>query len=254
MGMGLHINMKHIFVFCILISVSACSEKITATAVPTTAKDIQHAQNEAFGAFDPLTIQQGEFVYMIHTQEVFSSQEPVEALISEESLNIVERVDHVDYVEFTLVKEVIDHQQTDSPHFKFKDVLYVARPVEESNETPTLVKKEDTPEENTSPASVAFYNLLIKKETVRKLAKVIEHEPCNEADGSCNISVTKITYDVYFTNPPEQPQITSVEMWISQEVPYMAAVLKNCFKAVISIGEARPAIRQCTTVLDYRYK
>lgn len=217
------------------------------TPLPTTVEEIQDAQDEAFGNADPASIKAGEFVYTIETQQVFSSQVPVESLLQEESITVTERIDFPNYIEFTIVKEVIDHMQSGSPHFKFKDVLYLGKSMEKDEvAAPELA---DTP-----PISIEYYNLKKTVEIMRKPRKVLERDPCNESDGSCNILVHKISYDARITVPPAQAQITNVEIWISQQVPYLAAVLQNCFRTVAVIEDARPLIRQCTTVIDYKFE
>jgi len=241
--------MKRLFTLLICLSVFACAkEEDAVTAVPTTPEDIQKAQDEAFGAANPLNIKAGEFVYTIETQQVFSSQEPTESLLQEESLTITDRQDFPDYVEFTLVKEVIDHTQPDSTHFKFKDVIYLEKNQDAKDEA-------EAPElEDPNGISVEYFNLRTTIEPMRKPKKVLERDPCNEDDGSCNILVHKISYDVRVTVPPEKPQISQVETWISPQVPYLAAVLQNCFRTVAVIDDARPLVRQCNTVIDYKFE
>lgn len=229
-----------------------CAEKgDVPQAIPTTSEEIEKAQSEAFGSISPQNIKAGEFVYTLKTQQVFSSQEPQESLLEEESITITDRIDYVDYIEFTLVKELIDHTQPDSPHFKFKDVLYLAK-------TPQDLAKEDEPTspeiEDPSGISIEYFNLKVVADKVRKPAKVLEREPCTEGDGSCFINVKKITYDVRITVPPEKPFTSGVEVWISQDVPYLAAVLKSCMTTVAIIDDARPLVIQCTQVADYKFQ
>jgi hypothetical protein len=229
-----------------------CAKKEDAvTAIPTTAEEIDKAQAEAFGDTDPFKIKTGEFVYTIKTQQVFSSQEPQEVLLEEESVTITDRVDYVDYVEFTLVKELIDHTQPNSPHFKFKDVIYLARQSEVQDEEETV----ETPDlQDPNDVVVEFFNLKVVADTIRKPAKVLEREPCVDNEPACFINVKKITYDVRVTVPNEQPITSSLEIWISRDVPYLAAVLKSCFKTVAIIDDSRPLVVQCTQVVDYKFE
>jgi hypothetical protein len=229
-----------------------CAKKEDAvTAVPTTAEDIDKAQAEAFGDIDPFSIKTGEFVYTIKTQQVFSSQEPQEALLEEEGITITDRIDYANYVEFTLVKELIDHTLPDSPRFKFKDVLFLSRETENQNAEEPV----DTPDlEDPSGVAIEFFNLKVVPDTIRKPAKVLEREPCVDNEAACFIAVKKITYDVRVTLPQEQPITSSLEIWISNEVPYLAAVLKSCFKTVAIIDDSRPLVVQCTQVVDYKFE
>lgn len=247
--------MKSLLSILAILALFACAKKEDAvTAVPTTPEEINKAQTDAFGDVSALNIQQGEFVYTMKTQEVFSSQEPQATLLEEESLTITERVDYLDYVEFTLVKELVDHTQTDSPHFKFKDVLYLAKNPQ-PDEQPVDEEETDAPEvQDPNEVVVEYFNLKVVGEDIRKPAKVLEREPCIEGDGSCFIHVKKITYDIRVTVPPEPPQTSSVETWISQDVPYLAAVLKSCFRVVAIIDDSRPLVRQCTQVVDYKFQ
>lgn len=239
--------MKSFGLLFLILSLIGCSkEDDVRAATPTSAEDIQKAQDEAFGNINPATIKAGEFVYTLETQQVFSGQTPVETLLTEESITITERLEYPDYIEFTVVKEQIDHTQSGSPHFKFKDVLYLGKDT----------KSDVAPSEadDASPVSVDYFNLQSSVSKLRKPRKVLEREPCNEDDGSCYLRVHKISYDARITAPPALPQITNVEMLISQEVPYLAAVLQNCFRTLVMIDDARPLILQCTTVVDYKFE
>lgn len=260
--------MKRLLLALSFVMVISCSpDKESPQAVPAKIEDIQKAQGEAFGSIRPQDIQAGEFVYTITSQQIFSSQEPAEALLQEDSMTMIEKLDMGDYYEFTAIRERIDHTQPDSPKYKFKDVLYVGKEESASVEEPPMEEppvEEIPPPAQETPADTAdtaeptikveYFNLKTSSELVRKPQKVLERDPCNEADGSCLITIQKITYDIRVTVPDEVPRITSVELWISQEVPYLAAVLKNCFKTVITIESARPLIQQCTTVMDYKFQ
>lgn len=251
--------MKRLSLLSFILLFVACSpDKKEATAVPTTAQDIQKAQDEAFGTKSPFSIQAGEFVYTVRTQQIFSSQEPAESLLEEQSITVVDRQDLGQYIEFTIVKEQIDHSLPDSPHYKFKDVLYLEKSAEEIAKGSLLPKEEAPAEpptlEDPNPVSVDFFNLKVVEETVRKPQPVLDREPCNESDGTCSIKMFKITYDIRVTIPPQLPQTSSIETWISQDVPYLAAVYKSCFKTVLVIDDARPVVRQCTSVVDYKFQ
>ena len=93
--------------------------------VPTTAENINKAQQDYLSLIDPSKIQKGEYAYFIKSQQVYSGQqEPSETLMEEESLSVLDRTDYTDYFEITLQKEVIDHLSEGSPHSIFKDVFY----------------------------------------------------------------------------------------------------------------------------------
>lgn len=255
--------MKRLLLALSFVMVISCSpDKESPQAVPAKIEDIQKAQGEAFGSIRPQDIQAGEFVYTITSQQIFSSQEPAEALLQEDSMTMIEKLDMGDYYEFTAIRERVDHTQPDSPKYKFKDVLYVGKEETASVEEPPMedvppLAKENPADSDSNPEptiKVEYFNLKTSSELVRKPQKVLERDSCNETDGSCLITIQKITYDIRVTIPDEVPRITSVELWISQEVPYLAAVLKNCFKTVITIESARPLIQQCTTVMDYKFQ
>jgi len=118
-------------------TILSCSpDQESPQAVPTTPEAIQKAQDDVLGTRHPQEILAGEFVYTITTQHVFSSQEPSESLLEEEAMTITEKIDWGDYIEFTAVREKIDHTQPDSPKYKFKDILYVAKKLETTSEAP----------------------------------------------------------------------------------------------------------------------
>lgn len=254
-GLGFHlILMKYLLFALFFLVFNNCSpDKQDVQAVPTTASDIDKAQKIAFGIKTPESILAGEFVYTLKTQQIFSSQEPTESLLDEQAITVVERNDFGNYIEFTIVKEHIDHTLPDSPVSKFKDVLLLKIKEESSSPEQSSDGSDNLPElEDPSPIVVEFFNLKVKQEQIRKPKLVTDRDPCDETNVSCLIDVSKITYDVRVTLPPELPRITSFETWISQDVPYLAAVLKNCFQTVLTIDSARPVIRQCTTVVDYK--
>jgi hypothetical protein len=244
--LGLGLYLKILVRFCILFFLTSCSsDSPQAPAVPTTADEINKAQQAALSLADPTRIQIGEFVYFLKTQEVYTGQqEPSVNLMEEEGLTVVNRVDYPGYLELTLEKEVIDHLTAGSPHSLFKDVFYVATEPQPPSEDPV----------ETAPANpnVKFYNLVQNDEKLRKPQKVIDKEPC-VLEQDCFLNVKKISYDVVFLDP-ENPQTTKVEAWFSPEVPYFATVLKSCYTTVVSVDTARPLVRQCKSVFDYQFK
>lgn len=217
--------------------------------VPTTSKEISKAQQQILAAADPLTIQKGEFVYFIKSQEVYTGQQsPSVSLMEEEALTVLDRVDGPGYLQITMQKEVIDHLTEGSPQSLFKEIFYIGTEPQEENEN------DDTNEDNTDSedSQIKFYNLKVTDEVLAKPKKVQEKEPCaNEKD--CLLDVKKVAYDIVFQDP-QNPQTTKVETWISTQVPYFASILQSCFTTVISVDTARPLVRQCKSVFDYEFK
>ncbi len=250
LGLGLHL--KRGALSCILILLLGCSEDSpTVERVPTTADQINKAQQEALSLVDPLKIKKGEFAYFIETQEIYTGQQdPSISLMEEESLTVLERVEGPGYLEITVQKEVIDHLTDGSPHSVFKDVFYVSTtpysPDEPEDGEP------DAPSDEPENSQVQFFNLKVVDERISKPKKVIEKYPCATED-ECSINVKKISYDVVFTDPAA-PQTTKVETWLSSEVPYFSSILKNCYTTVVSVETARPLVRQCKSVLDYQFE
>jgi hypothetical protein len=245
--MGFHL-IRSIGTAVFLFLCSGCDDdKASVPMEPTSAEKINKAQQDYLSLISPLKIQQGEFVYFIKSQEVYTGQqEPSVTLMEEESLNVIERKEFPGYIEITLQKEVIDHLTEGSPHSIFKDVFYLETKGKTKNETLTeSTASEEKPE-------VLFYNLKATDVLVSKPAKVLEKEPCPNSK-ECLLKARKISYDIVFTDPLN-PQTTKVEAWLSLDVPYFASILKSCYTTVISIDTARPLVRQCKSVFDYQFK
>lgn len=220
-----------------------CSDSPSAPRVPTSAQEINKVQREILAKSDPANIQKGEFSYFIESQEIFTGQQnPSVSLISEEGITILDRFDGPGYVEITLQKEVIDHLQDGSPHFIFKDVFQFST-------EPAPVDEDADP--GTPDPLIKFYNLVVRDEVFKKPAKVLEKQPCEQPQ-DCFLSIKKVSYDIVFEDPAN-PQTTKVEAWFSTEVPYFATILKSCYSTIVSIDTARPLVRQCKSVLDYRF-
>lgn len=217
--------------------------------VPTTSKEISKAQQQILAAANPLSIQKGEFVYFIKSQEIYTGQQnPSVSLMEEEALTVLDRVDGPGYLQITMQKEIIDHLTEGSPHSLFKEVFYIGTEPLDVNEEEA--ENEDNADSENS--QIQFYNLKITDEVLEKPAKVKEKEPC-VTQQDCLLAVKKVAYDIVFLDP-ENPQTTKVETWISTQVPYFSSILKSCFTTVISVDTARPLVRQCKSVFDYEFK
>lgn len=222
-----------------------CSKNTSGPAkTPTTAAEINKAQQVFFEQIDPLLIQQGQFVYFLKTQEVYTGQlNPSTNLMEEESITVDEVSDLSSYLEVTIKKEVIDHLTEGSPHSLFKDVFYLAKgpaPVDDGGDS--------------SPANsqVQFYNLKTADILVNKPEQVLQKEPCTDPQG-CQLRVKKISYEIALEDP-QNPRATQVEIWLSADVPYFATILRSCYTTVVTIDSSRPLVRQCKSVFDYRWK
>lgn len=207
-------------------------------------EEINKAQGVALSEIDASQINEGEFVYFIKSQEVYTGQqEPSKTLLEEESITVIEKKTYSDFIEYTLIKEVIDHLSEGSPHSKFKDVIGFSK-------VPSTTPSDPDPSPPEIPETIKFYNLKTSFDRIPRPQKVIDREPCKSSDG-CLLNIKKISYDISFNEGKPDAQTTSVEIWISSEVPYFASILKNCFVTVIAVDTARPLVRQCKTVFDY---
>lgn len=224
-----------------------------------SAEEIEKAENDVFSMVNPMGIETGEFAYFIRTQEIFSTQEPAKSIMEEEGLTVVDREDHPEYFILTTFREVIDHVSEDSPHYKFKDVYGVLKPGAEKplpdNSTKKLNLLNDTEEieQPENAISITFHNLNKREILVSKPQKVLERDPC-PAGEDCRIKAMQLTYDVVIQEAGKAPQKNSVELIVSNQVPYFASVLKSCITAVLEIDNTRPLVRQCRSIHDYQYK
>jgi len=270
MGFHMKLTLRLAALVLAAIAVASCKDKASSTDTPATFDDINNAQNDALEKSDPYSIQAGQYVYTLTTQELHSSDQPLENLIEESSFNVLEREEFGDHFEITTLKEVIDHLASDQPHYKFKNVMGMdyATPTDPSDPSapskPTagagakliatawrdrLHKMDDGTEDGDT--TVDFYNLRVEHAKVPRPQKVIDASPC--PDGSdCDLNVTKIFYDAVITRPGEAPEREQFENWYSTDVPFFASVLKSCIKVLVKMDDALPLIRQCDVVYDYR--
>jgi hypothetical protein len=229
------------------------------------AEDIYNAQTEAFNKTDPLLIKQGQYVYTIVTQELYSSQEPIENMTSERSVNVIQREEFGDHFDITTIDEAIDYTFADKPHFKIKNVYSIEYPVTSvaafaSQTTEKLLLKKldgkvlpfDDAGDDEGP-SYSYYNFKISHEKVDPPKKVMETSPCAEG-ADCRINVTKMAYDVVITEPGVEAQRRHFDLWVSPDVPYFASVLKSCMTTMVQIDTSFPLLRLCDTVYDYRFE
>jgi hypothetical protein len=232
--------------------------------VPTTASDVNDAENKVFDQVDVTNIQAGEYVYILKTQELHSSQEPVENLIQEEGVTITEREEFTDHFDVTVVKEQIDYLAKDKPHYKFKNVYTIdyattppppgTEPSDTEVSQKALLRRVSAPIQalSTSPqVTLSYFNLKVQKQKMAPPKKVLEHDPC-PTGSDCKINVTVINYDVVVTEEGQEPQKNKLEVWISSEVPYFATILKSCITTLVKVDDSRPLVRQCQSVYDYQ--
>lgn len=243
------------------IALSACEDnKDKGLGVPTTIDAIVEAQQKALSHINPATIRQGEFVYILKTQEIYSSQDPISNLIEEEGQTVTERLDFPDYFEITMVTETVNHLEEGKPHNKFKDVFAIGvapPPPVENKPSPSilLLRQMSEPAQSLSEqddVKISFYNLNVRPGKIAKPAKVLERDPC-PADADCRLNATILSYDLVAAGPSIGVQKNKMEVWISSEVPYFASILKTCIAAVIKVETANPLVRQCSFVHDYQY-
>ncbi len=245
---------------------ASCKNEDSSGTTDQVAKieDIIAAQTKAFDNVDPYGIQKGEFVAILKTQELYSSQEPIKNLVEEIGLTITEREEFGTHFDITLIKESVDHTKNDKPHFKFKDVYTIEYPqsvkaaFDQSSRAsrPLLMQQlHDQVYELATGAStetqIEYLNLRVLKEKIAPPKQVLTHTPCPEGQ-DCRLNVTKIFFTVNITSPGEASTRYDMEQWISPDVPYFSAILKNCLTTLIKVDTAMPAIRQCDSVYDYR--
>lgn len=251
------------FTIAALIFIAGCSKDEEASSdIPATPEDIMDAQDKALGDADPLQIKAGQFVYILKTQELHSSQEPIENLIEETAITVTEREEFGDYFDVTVIKEIVDYVQPDKPHYKFKNIYSIDYPAPFETDFAPKASKEHLMKQMSDKvkalagedeAEVNYYNLKVEKVKMSPPSKVLEHHPCAEG-ADCRINVTKLFFDVIVSIPGEDPQRNQFELWASSEVPYFATILKSCVMTVIKVDTALPLIRQCESVYDYRFE
>lgn len=211
----------------------------------TSADTIFEKQEELLAQRDPETIQEGDFVSFLSTQQVFTGQRPTENLVEEEGITVTEREEFEEFFFITTQREVIDHTLENKPSFKFEDTMGFYK---EGFGPEDLATEEEVEQR----AQVVYQNLSVEEILYPRPQSVKEREPC-PVGLDCRIPASRLTYEQLIPESEGNPsQRILVEVVISLNVPFFATILSNCVSTVVVVEDSRPLVRQCKTVYDYQ--
>jgi hypothetical protein len=256
-----------LFLSCVFL-LSCNKDKDNSVGPEVDGQEIQDTLNKALGQSDPLTLQVGEFVYTLRTQEIFAGDTPTRLLLEEEGITVTDREVDGDTLIIGIVRELVDHSDPASPHNKFKDVYYLKNPDVPAAEltspdvaaTKALALFDDpagTDDSTTddvvyeAPITYTYHNFITREEKVPRPTKVSDREPC-PADQDCSLNATHLYYDAVAHQEGQPDRKMQFELLITTDTPYFGNFLKNCVTTLASVEDVRPLVRQCNSVYDYQ--
>ena len=228
---------------------------------PTTVEAIQRAQNAAVSSLNPNSVKLGETSHMVETQEIVTTQGPLNSLVSEwvTRVQLIEELPEA--VLLTITRDFIDHTDPDKPKYEFQDVLGfektkdVSQTKAEDLSLSMRLFSSDTPaqkSESIQITNVTFHNLINQKVTVTPPPLVRDSTDCRGLS-PCSITADQINYDIVFYMSDGTTAKHQVEWLISPQVPFFSAVLKQCASTIIPVDNVRVLVKQCQQVVDFTF-
>ncbi len=258
--------MKKLVLWLVLPVLLACERKAgdTSRGPQTNPTAIKALQNSFISELDPYSIQKGQKVHYIESQEIISSQQPIKAFSKEWTTKVTEVENLPEERIITTYKTVIDKLWDKDFPYIFKGVYFL-----EQVETMRLLNQldQDDPDrysmksilnqlaekgqvEEKEIKGVAFHNLKHSEAVLIPPELVQQDENCKGLE-NCRINGNIITYDVVFLLGDDKTQTHRVEWVISKDVPFFAAILKQCSTSVVPIENLRVLVKQCNEVVDF---
>ena len=227
----------------------------------TSVAEIEKAQDLALQDLDPGSIQQGQKVYKIETQEVFSTQAPIKNLSKEWTTEVTQVNDEGHQKIVTTLKKV---RETDDDFiYEFKNVYAFDRMVNFEAHQETHTESHSTEQAYLSLQSgslqlsnqiegVAFHNLQSVPVTLQPPEKVKNSPDCRGLK-DCQIQATLIAYNVVFQLTDGSTQTHNVEWYVTNQVPFFAGLFKQCATSLVPIENVSVLVKQCTEVVDFNW-
>ncbi len=227
----------------------------------TSPTEINKAQERSLAKLDPYEIKQGQTVHFTETQELISSQAPIKVL-SKEWLTEVKLIENQPEERIlTNYKTVTDRLWDKDFVYVFKGVYYLEQveslelldQLDQNRYSMTSILhqlQEQGRVEETEIEGVAFHNLKEQSVTIVPPDLVKNAKNCKGIKG-CRLQGDRITYDVVFLLKGGGTQTHNVEWLISPDVPYFAAILKQCSTTIVPVDNQRVLVKQCNEVVDF---
>ncbi len=233
----------------------------TTYGPPTTESAIKSARDRMIAKLNPYTIQQGQRVHSIESQQVISSQSPVKLLSKEWVTEVVDVSELETERSLTTHKTVTDKLWDKDFIYKFK-TAYSLQKVESLDLLDQLDEKrlhlsstvanlaEANGIEKATVKGFGYSNLSERRVTLVPPQLVKEAENCKGLPG-CRIEADQLTYDIVFLLDDGTTQTFNIEWLVSNQVPFFAGLLKDCNTTVAKIESLRVLVKRCTEVVDF---
>ncbi len=255
--------MKVFFLAALCLSLLSCEREPAKSnfGPPTSLQAIADAQQASILKLDPYSIQQGQRVHSIESQEVISSQGPAKLLSKEWVISVTHVEDFQEEHRITTHKEMTDKLWDKEFVYEFKDVISLPQLDSFSAFDPsgldryslsnTLLRLREAGEvQEKDIDGVAFHNLQ-KQEVVLVPPELVKSASKCKGLPDCRIRADKISYDIIFRLTDGSTQRHTVEWFISAEVPFFAALLKHCATTVLPVESLRVLVKQCNEIVDF---
>ncbi len=253
---------KYLLIGIMAFSNLSCQrEPAKTTEQITNASEIERAQNKSLSKLNPYSVNPGQWIHFVETQEVISSQGSSSFLSKEWTTEVgqVEKLEHATLL--TLFKKVTDYLKDKDFIYEFKNVLSL-QPEQMSEAlaplndhyhslSHTTDRLKPNNQNDTEVVGVQYQNLQVKRVSLSPPQKVKEAPNCASLP-QCKLEGDLITYDIVFLFDDESTQRHSIEWIISEQVPFFAGLLKQCSTSFIPIDNLRVLVKQCREVVDFK--
>jgi hypothetical protein len=224
-------------------------------------KTIIAAQEKYLNELNPYTIEQGQRVHSIETQELITAQGPQKIVTKEWTTEVIE-VDNDPETRFIKThKQVIDRTWDEDFIYEFKS-LYFLRQIDSlqlldqldlnrlsmSSLISRSLKANQVASEEVD--GISFQNLN-EQEVMLVPPELVKNSENCKGIPDCRIPANVMTYDIVLRMKDGTRRTQKIEWIISGEVPYFASLLKDCASTVLTIEGIRVLIKQCSEVVDF---
>ena len=263
----------------LLLSCQNEDEDLNDFGPQSTMDEINEALTTGINLADPGSINVGDFIHRLNDQSFSTSNGKQSALIQESGYNVVSKVETSEEIKFTLVREVIDYTQDEVQKNTFESELVISLVAPESatsEKVDTLLEQNKTRvirqyEKSIYPgafnksgwqvkafnATVTYHNLSTAQKTIDVPARVLDRENCGGVP-TCKINVFVVVYDEVVRASEKSAERFRNEYYFSNEIPYSPYngelnILQNCFTGIGRVENSRLLLKQCSSVIDFRF-
>jgi hypothetical protein len=222
---------------------------------------IQSTLVQALSLADPLNIRERDFVHIVHSQRYLTPGGPQANIISELGINIWNFEETEDWIAYTLVEEEVRYQSDGTQKtVVFEDDIVVSkRPLNQNAaSTSSLATSHlqkfagnySTLQPQSSPRA-SYHQLRVAEKTVPPPFPVQQKQGC-EGLQDCKITVFEVRFNEVIWQG-DSPTIYQHHYVFSGDVPYYAAVLKQCITGQVEVNSIPILVTDCREVENFRF-